>query len=107
MGLFYLTYSAMFVTANIPRMQLFIKVWMNVLYFVIFVYTFMQCIATKCQVHAQFQVFEVEAIRGRSSIRNPIYEALSLRMHMINSFLLITSVFYINQLIVDGLIPLR
>ena len=44
MGLFYLTYSAMFVTANIPRMQLFIKIWMNCLYAIIFLYTFYQCV---------------------------------------------------------------
>ena len=44
MGMFYLTYSAMFVTANIPSMQLFIKVWINCLYAVIFLYTFYQCV---------------------------------------------------------------
>ena len=94
MGLFYLTYSAMFVTANIPRMQLFIKVWMNCLYALIFLYTFYQCFSTKFQVHAQFQVFEI--MQSRRALRNPLYQALSLRLYMINSFMFITSVFYLN-----------
>lgn len=94
----------MFVTANIPRMQVFIKVWINILYFIIFVYTFAQCFYTKCQVHAQFQVFEIGSLRNRG---NPLQEALMMRLNMINSFLFVTTVFYLNQLIVEGIMPLR
>ena len=62
MGIVYISYSAMFVSANIVSMQLFTKVWMNILYALIFLYVFCQCLDTKSQVHAQFNVYEVEAM---------------------------------------------
>jgi len=52
MGIVYISYSAMFVSANIANMQLFTKVWMNIVYVVILMYVLCQCIDTKSQVHA-------------------------------------------------------
>lgn len=52
MGTVYISYSAMFVSANIANMQLFTKVWMNIVYVVILMYVLCQCIDTKSQVHA-------------------------------------------------------
>jgi hypothetical protein len=77
-------------------------VWMNVLYFLIFIYTFLQCFNTKFQVHAQMQVYDSNRLNS-----NPLYQAVSLRLHMINSFMFITFSFYLNQLIILGFIPLR
>lgn len=52
MGVTYISYSSLFVTANIASVDMVMDIWMNAFYLGIIVYTFKCCWQTKNQVLA-------------------------------------------------------
>ena len=104
MGVIYMSYSALFITANVEMMQLVMGLWNNVLHVFIFVYVFSQCIETKDRVDLQTTFFQGNL--NHNLYGSEIFKAIQLRKFMIKSYWAISSLFLLNQLYVNGLLPL-
>jgi hypothetical protein len=94
MGVSYMSYSCMFVTANIQNVEFEVDLWMNIYHLTILIYLVECCIKTYGKVRNQFELFEVDPEKNFYS--TPIEQTLETRRNFINYYSVITFVFCLN-----------
>ena len=98
MGAIYLVYSAFYVSINIEGMKLFISVVLNALYLVLWIVVTKNALETRGLLKAQMSVIVENDI-------DTLYEAVSLKVSIMNKFLCIAFLYFSFELIINGLIP--
>lgn len=98
MGAVYLTYSAYYVSINIPGMKIFIGFILNLLYLILLIVVVKNILETRQCLRQMLTIV-------RNSDVRQMMEAVSLKIKIINQFFVVASFYFLYELILNGIAP--
>eukprot|EP00349_Pseudokeronopsis_sp_Brazil_P010958 CAMPEP_0202978098 /NCGR_PEP_ID=MMETSP1396-20130829/84641_1 /ASSEMBLY_ACC=CAM_ASM_000872 /TAXON_ID= /ORGANISM="Pseudokeronopsis sp., Strain Brazil" /LENGTH=314 /DNA_ID=CAMNT_0049716967 /DNA_START=630 /DNA_END=1574 /DNA_ORIENTATION=- len=98
MGAVYLSYSAYYVSVNIQGMKMFIGFILNLLYLVLLIVVSKNILDARAALFEQLQIIRANEVRSLQS-------SIQLKISMLSQFLVISSLYFVWEIVVNGLIP--